>query len=157
MARASMKKPVTKAKTGAKPKANPSKDYMKPVGGYRQEGYVSPNGSLFDVRADRKKNNYGGTVTRRTGRGAGQPKLGTRDIPGWVPTGVNPKAMKASSGNPKPTTAQLAAGKKASATAKANAAARAKAKAAADKAAKLKAAKTAKKPTTGQYKKGTPG
>jgi hypothetical protein len=151
------KKPVAKMKTSAKPKANPSKDYMKPVGGYRQEGYVSPNGSLFDVRADRKKNSYGGTVTRRTGRGAGQPKLGTRDIPGWVPTGVNPKAMKASSGNPKPTTAQLAAGKKASDAAKARAKTTANAKAVAAAKAKADAAKKAKKPTTGQYKKGTPG
>jgi hypothetical protein len=150
------KKPVAK-KTGSKPKANPSKDYMKPVGGYRQEGYVSPNGSLFDVRADRKKNNYGGTMTRRTGRGVGQPKLGTRDIPGWVPTGVNPKAMKASSGNPKPTTAQLAAGKKASDAAKARAKTTANAKAVAAAKAKADAAKKAKKPTTGQYKKGTPG
>ena len=154
MARVSMKKPVAKTKTGAKPKANPSKDYMKPTGGYKQEGYVSPNGSLFDVKADRKKvGSYGSTVTKRTGRGVGQPNTGVRDIPGWVPTGVNPAAMKATSGNPKPTNAQMAAGKKASATAKANAAARAKAKAAADKAAKLKAAKTAKKPTTGVYKR----
>jgi hypothetical protein len=152
-----MKKPVTKAKTGAKPKANPSKDYMKPVGGTKQEGYVKPGGNLFDIKADRKnvttKTGLVSPRTRRTGRGVGQPKLGLRDIPGNVSTGINPTAMKATSGNPKPTTAQMAAGKKASATAKANAAARAKAKAAADKAAKLKAAKTAKKPTTGVYKR----
>jgi hypothetical protein len=147
-----MKKPMAK-----KPKANVSKDYMKPVGGTKQEGYVKPGGNLFDVKADRKyvttKTGLVTQYTRRTGRGVGQPKLGMRDTPGDVKTGVNPTAMKATSGNPKPTNAQMAAGKKASATAKANAAARAKAKAAADKAAKLKAAKTAKKPTTGVYKR----
>jgi hypothetical protein len=145
-----------RAKTNAKPKANPSKDYMKPVGGTKQKGYVAPGGSLFDVEADRKKNRYGGTVTKRTGRGVGEPNKGRYDKPGYTKTGINPTAMKATSGNPKPTTAQLAAGKKASATAKANAAAKAKAKAAADKAAKLKAATTAKKPTTGVYKRGNP-
>jgi hypothetical protein len=153
MARQPMKKPVAKMKTSAKPKANASKDYMKPVGGTKQEGYVKPGGNLFDIKADRKVDSRGLVKTRRTGRGVGQPKLGMRDIGGDVPTGVNPKAMKASSGNPKPTNAQMTAGKKASADAKARATARARAKAAADKAAKLKAAKTAKKPTTGVYKR----
>jgi hypothetical protein len=141
-------------KPKAKAKANPSKDYMKPVGGTKQEGYVKPGGSLLDIKADRKKVGwYGGVVTKRTGRGVGEPNTGRYDLPGYTKTGINPAAMKATSGNPKPTTAQLAAGKKASATAKANTAAKAKAKAAADKAAKLKAATTAKKPTTGVYKR----
>jgi hypothetical protein len=159
-----MKKPVTKAKTGAKPKANPSKDYMKPVGGTKQKGYKAPGSNLekFDSSGKRLTHKYpvGGSATDKNTMLKGIKSLGYTGMAGMsqsLKTGINPTAMKASSGNPKPTTAQLAAGKKASATAKANAAARAKAKAAADKAAKLKAAKTAKKPTTGQYKKGTPG
>jgi hypothetical protein len=48
-------------KPKAKAKANVSKDYMKPVGGTKQEGYVKPGGNLFDVKADRKY------VTSKTG------------------------------------------------------------------------------------------
>ena len=148
-----------KPKAKAKPKANPSRDYMKPVGGTRQEGYVTPGGSLFDVKADRKKNKYGGTsVTRRSGRGINEPKSSLLGLADTRPkTGINPTAMKATSGNPKPTTAQLAAGKKASDAAKARAKTTANAKAVAAAKAKADAAKKAKKPTTGQYKKGTPG
>jgi hypothetical protein len=105
-----------KPKAKAKPKTNVSKDYMKPVGGTKQEGYVRPGGNLFDVKADRKMDGRGLVKTRRTGRGVGQPKLGMRDIGGDVPTGVNPAAMKATAGNPKPTKAQLETAKKKAAT-----------------------------------------
>ena len=155
MAPKPMKKPIAK-----KPKANVSKDYMKPVGGTKQEGYVKPGGNLFDVKADRKyvttKTGLVTQYTRRTGRGVGQPKLGMRDTPGDVKTGVNPTAMKATAGNPKPTAAQLAAGKKASDAAKARAKTTANAKAVAAAKAKADAAKKAKKPTTGVYKRGNP-
>lgn len=154
MAPKPMKKPAVKAK--AKPKTNVSKDYMKPVGGTKQEGYVKPGGSLFDVKADRKKTGFGGTKTRMTGRGVGQPKTSLYGPVGVVKTGINPAAMKTTSGNPKPTTAQLAAGKKASAAAKARAKMTANAKAVATAKAKADASKKAKKPTTGVYKKGTP-
>ena len=147
-------------KPKAKAKANPSKDYMKPVGGTKQEGYVKPGGSLFDVKADRKKVGFPvrSERTRMTGRGAGQPKsslLGP--VSSSMKTGINPTAMKATSGNPKPTSKQLAEGKKASDAAKARAKVTANAKAVAAAKAKSDASKKAKKPTTGQYKKGTPG
>jgi len=164
---ASVKKPVAKKtvarvtakKTAVKPKAKPGKDYMKPVGGTKQEGYKAP-GSFLDRKG---KGNYGYSA----GEGAGQKYSGLSDLKSLgyrstvsssklLKTGINPTAMKATSGNPKPTNAQMAAGKKASASAKTRAAAKAKAKAAADKAAKAKDAKTAKKPTTGVYKRGNP-
>ena len=146
-------------KTSAKPKANPSKDYMKPVGGTKQKGYKAPGSYL-------KADMYGSN-THGAGYGVGSsaqktPTVGDKIVHNMfargrdaklLKTGINPTAMKATAGNPKPTSKQLAAGKKASADAKARATARAKAKAAADKAAKLKAAKTAKKPTTGVYKR----
>ena len=109
-----------KPKAKAKPKTNVSKDYMKPVGGTKQEGYVKPGGNLFDIKADRKnvttKTGRVSPRTRRTGRGVGQPKLGLRYTPGDVPTGINPAAMKATAGNPKPTKAQLETAKKKAAT-----------------------------------------
>ena len=146
MAMKPMKKPVAKTKTGVKAKPNPGKDYMKPVGGTKQKGYVTPGGSLFDVKADRKKSRLGfDSVTRRTGKGVGEPKSSRYAQVGIVKTGINPAAMKATSGNPKPTTAQIAAGKKASAKAKAKAAA-----------TKKELANTVKKPATGVYKRGNP-
>ncbi len=158
MAKQPMKKPVAKMKTSAKPKANPSKDYMKPVGGTKQEGYKAPGSVLNwnDQKSGTQRN-----WRAKTGESASKKMsiLGALTAEGitagtkYLKTGINPTAMKATAGNPKPTSKQLAAGKKASADAKARATARAKAKAAADKAAKLKAAKTAKKPTTGVYKR----
>jgi len=142
-----------------KPKADSNKrNYMTPVGGVKQPGYKTPGSTL--ERSGNKQSGAGYSVgssaqKTRTTMDKIKNNLPVAQAPDrqYLKTGINPAAMKATSGNPKPTTAQLAAGKKASATAKANTAAKAKAKAAADKAAKLKAATTAKKPTTGVYKR----
>jgi len=135
----------------AKPKAKPGKDYMKPVGGTKQKGYMAPGSVLKGTGSYSARGKVGESATNK--KGVSAYFLAQAPNQKLLKTGINPTAMKATAGNPKPTTAQLAAGKKASATAKANAAAKAKAKAAADKAAKLKDAKTAKKPTTGVYKR----
>jgi hypothetical protein len=152
-------------KPKAKAKANVSKDYMKPVGGTKQEGYVKPGGNLFDVKADRKyvtsKTGLVTQQTRRTGRGVGQPKLGMRDIPGDVPTGINPKAMKATAGNPKPTTSQLATAKKKADAAKKNKTMETQAQKkkntkpakGSTKGATLKNPKPTASPSTGRYKR----
>ena len=149
-------RPSVRPKPPVKPRANASKlmtkpggsDYMKPVGGTKQKGYVAPGGSLFDVKADRKKSYLGfDSVTRRTGKGVGEPKASRYETVGQVKTGVNPAAMRATSGNPKPTTAQLVAGKKASDKAKAMAKAKPKLKPTPSR---------AKAPTTGKYKRGNP-
>ena len=157
------KKPVAKSKTGAKPKADSNKrNYMTPVGGTKQEGYKAPGSVLKGTKRSGPGYSVGSSAQTSGAKTLVQkikayaPVAKAPDQK-YLKTGINPAAMKATAGNPKPTTAQMAAGKKSAATAKANAAAKAKAKAAADRAAKLKAATTAKKPTTGQYKKGTPG
>lgn len=155
MARASMKKPVAK-KTVAKPKKSDSK----------QEGYMAPGSTL-----ERKgKQNYGYSV----GKGAGQKYSGMDDLKSlgkkssdssfmYLKTGINPKAMKATAGNPKPTALQLATAKKKVAAAKKN-------KTMETQAQKKKNTKPAKgstkgstvgskplpKPTTGVYKRGNP-
>jgi hypothetical protein len=141
-----------------KPKAKPGKDYMKPVGGAKQPGYMAPGSVLKGTK--RSSPGYSvGSSAQSSGTKTVMQKIkayapvAKRPDQKYLKTGINPTAMKATSGNPKPTNAQMTAGKKATATAKANAATKAKAKAAADKAAKLKAATTAKKPTTGVYKR----
>ena len=120
-----MKKPVTK-KTGAKPKANASKDYMKPVGGTKQKGYKAPGSYL-------KADMYGSN-THGAGYGVGSsaqktPTVGDKIVHNMfargrdaklLKTGINPTAMKATAGNPKPTAAQLATAKKKAAAAKKN-------------------------------------
>ena len=124
----------------------------------RQPGYVKPGGLS---KRDAKLNE---SAPNRTGLGYGEPKLNRRlegksklkyDSNGnmILATGINPRAMKASSGNPKPTAKNMASGKKATSVYKAKQAAAAKAKATAVAKAKAKAAKTAKKPTTGVYKR----
>jgi len=144
-----------------RPKGMTNKAAPKKGGAFdpRQPGYVKPGGSLFDV-------NKNGSSTRRTTRGVGQPSLGYFDSfksgsdDGYVKHGVNPRAQKASSGNPKPTNANMAAGKKATAKYKVNQAIAAKKKAIADakkKATPAKAKGTAKKPTTGVYKRNPGG
>ena len=162
MAKQPMKKATAK-KTSTRPKAKPGKDYMKPVGGTKQPGYKAPGSELRrkdsrDTPSRTIKGGYqvGKSATDRLSTLQQFGPKGINQVSQYLKTGINPTAMKATSGNPKPTTAQLAAGKKASDAAKTRAAAKAKAKAAADKAAKEKDAKTAKKPTTGVYKRGNP-
>ena len=166
MAKQPMKKPVAKMKTGTKPKAKPGKDYMKPVGGTKQEGYKAP-GSWLDRKG---KGNYGYSA----GEGAGQKYSGLSDLKSLgyrstvsssklLKTGINPTAMKATAGNPKPTAAQMATAKKKAAVAKKN-------KTMETQAQKKKNTKSVKgstkgagikstpapKPTTGVYKRGNP-
>jgi len=110
MPKQSMKKPMAK-KTVAKPRKSDAK----------QEGYMAP-GSILERKG---KANYGYSV----GKGAGQKYSGMDDLKSlgkkssdssfmYLEGGINPKALKATRGNPKPTTAQMATAKK-KATAKA--------------------------------------
>ena len=148
----------------------------------RQPGYKKPGSYLVGSEST---TGFGYRQTVKGSKERPQPTPGLlltgteKDFRDWekangkykLPTGINPRAMKATSGNPKPTAKNMAAGKKATsvykakqaaaakaaaiakaktAAAKANAIAKAKAK---DAAAKAEAAKTAKKPTTGVYKR----
>ena len=157
-----------KPKAKAKPKANPSKDYMKPVGGTKQEGYKAPGSDLS--WSDQKSN------TQRSGRykvgESASEKMsllqaytgtGIASNRKYLKTGINPTAMKATAGNPKPTKAQVETAKKKAAT-------KAKNKTMETQAQKKKNTKPAKgstkgstigskpspKPTTGVYKRGNP-
>jgi hypothetical protein len=160
-----MKKPMAK-KTGVK--SNPSKDYMKPVGGTKQEGYKAPG----SVLKGRKRSGPGYSV------GSSAQSSGTKTVmqkikayapvakapdQKYLKTGINPTAMKATAGNPKPTASQMA-------TAKKKAASKAKSKLMETQAQKKKNTKPARgstkgstigskplpKPTTGVYKRGNP-
>ena len=158
MAMKPAKKPVAKAKTGAKPKKSDSK----------QEGYMAPGSRL--ERTGSGNGSYGYSV----GKGAGQKYSGMDDLKSlgkkssdssfmYLKTGINPKAMKATAGNPKPTAAQMATAKNKAAVAKKN-------KTMETQAQKKKNTKPAKgstkgsttgskpspKPTTGVYKRGNP-
>ena len=119
-----MKKPVAKmAKAKSNVKANPSKDYMKPVGGTKQKGYMAPGSELRrqDSRDNPPRTIKGGyqvgksatdtlSVLQRIG-----PK-GANQVSQYLKTGINPTAMKATAGNPKPTRAQLEKAKKTNAS-----------------------------------------
>jgi hypothetical protein len=151
-------KPAAKAKTGAKPKKSDS----------NQEGYMAPGSTL--ERTGSGNGSYGYSV----GKGAGQKYSGMDDLKSlgkkssdssfmYLKTGINPKAMKATAGNPKPTKAQMEAAKKKNAS-------KAKGKLMETQAQKKKNTKPAKgstkgstigskpspKPTTGVYKRGNP-
>lgn len=146
---------AARKKAGTKPKANSSNDYMKPVGGTKQEGYMAPGSVLKATGNYSARGKVGESSTNKKGISAyflAQPpnkKL--------LSGGINPTALKATRGNPKPTASEMAKGKKATASLKAKQAAAAKAKAnAASAAAKKKAAaweKSKKKPTAGRYKR----
>jgi hypothetical protein len=141
MAPKPMKKPVAK-KTGSKPKKSDSK----------QEGYMAPGSRL--ERTGSGNGSYGYSV----GKGAGQKYSGMDDLKSlgkkssdssfmYLKTGINPKAMKATSGNPKPTASQMA-------TAKKKAASKAKSKLMETQAQKKKNTKPAKGSTKGSTLKG---
>ena len=145
MAPKPMKKPVVKAKT--KPKTNASKDYMKPVGGTKQEGYKAPGSVLNwnDQKSGTQRN-----WRAKTGESASKKMsiLGALTAEGitagtkYLKTGINPTAMKATAGNPKPTASQMA-------TAKKKAASKAKSKLMETQAQKKKNTKPAKGSTKG--------
>jgi hypothetical protein len=152
-----MKKPMAKKttskKTAAKPKANASKDYMKPVGGTKQEGYKAPGTYLQADKYGRNTHGAGygvGSSAQRT------PTLGDKIVHNvfargydgkLLKGGINPTALKATRGNPKPTTAQMAAAKK-------KAAAKAKSKTMETQAQKKKNTKPVKGSTKGSTLKG---
>jgi hypothetical protein len=157
-----------KAKPKAKPKTNVSKDYMKPVGGTKQEVYKAPGSVLNwnDQKSGTQRN-----WRAKTGESASKKMsiLGALTAEGitagtkYLKTGINPTAMKATAGNPKPTKAQVETAKKKAAT-------KAKNKTMETQAQKKKNTKPAKgstkgsginskpasKPTTGVYKRGNP-
>jgi hypothetical protein len=145
------KKTVAKAsakKTAVKPKANPSKDYMKPVGGTKQEGYKAPGTYLQSDKYGRNTHGAGygvGSSAQRT------PTLGDKIVHNLfargydgklLKGGINPTALKATRGNPKPTTTQMA-------TAKKKAASKAKSKTMETQAQKKKNTKPVKGSTKG--------
>ena len=166
-----IKKTVVKPGAKAKPKAKSgSKDYMKPVGGTKQEGYKAPGSMLekFDSRGKSLNHKYpvGGSATDKNTMWKGIKSLGYTGMAGMsqsLKTGINPTAMKATAGNPKPSAAQMATAKKKVAVAKKN-------KTMETQAQKKKKTKPAKgstkgstigskpspKPTTGVYKRGNP-
>ena len=174
MKKAAAKKTSVK-KTSVKPKAkSDNKDYMKPVGGTKQEGYMAPGSTLYWDNTGNQKTEKG--YQKRPGSGGYQvgksatdrlstlQSLGVKGInqsQQYLKTGINPAAMKATAGNPKPTTAQMA-------TAKKKAAAKAKGKAMETQAQKkkntkpvkgstkgstLKSPKPSPSPSTGRYKR----
>ena len=142
-----VKKPAKKAVPMAKSKQI-KKDTLDSGSMYdpAQPGYKKPGSSLKTVPPKR-------TLRQAWDEKKFAPRVTTYTK---LETGITPRALNATKGNPKPSASQITAGKKASAAAQAKAKATAQSKAAAEKAAKLKAAKTAKKPTTGVYKKTTP-
>ena len=104
-----------------KPKANPSKDYMKPVGGTKQKGYKAPGS---DLSWEDQKSNTQRSGRYKVGESASQKMSVLQAYTGtgiasnrkYLKTGINPTAMKATAGNPKPTKAQVETAKKKAAT-----------------------------------------
>jgi hypothetical protein len=141
-------------KTVSRPKAKPGKDYMKPVGGTKQEGYRAPGSYLekFDSRGKSLNHKYpvGGSATDKNTMLKGIKSLGRTGMAGMsqsLKTGINPTAMKATAGNPKPTASQMA-------TAKKKAASKAKSKLMETQAQKKKNTKPVKGSTKGSTLKG---
>jgi hypothetical protein len=157
-----MKKPVAKAK----PKANVSKDYMKPVGGTKQPGYKAP-GSVLDW--DDQKSNTQRSGRYKMGESASQKMSVLQAYTGtgiassrkYLKTGINPAAMKATAGNPKPTASQLATAKKKADAAKKNKTMETQAQKkkntkpvkGSTKGSTLKGPKPSASPSTGRYKR----
>jgi hypothetical protein len=98
----------------AKPKAKSGKDYMKPVGGTKQEGYMAPGSILKATGKYSARGKVGASATDK--KGVSAYFTAQRPNEKLLKTGINPTAMKATSGNPKPTKTQLAAAKKANAS-----------------------------------------
>jgi hypothetical protein len=150
-----------------KPKTNPSKDYIKPVGGTKQKGYMAPGSVLKSTKRSGPGYSVGSSAQKtRTVMDKIKANLPVAKAPDqqYLKTGINPTAMKATAGNPKPTAAQLA-------TAKKNNASKAKSKTmetqaqkkkntkpvkGSTKGATLKNPNLTKSPTASTYKRGNP-
>ena len=148
-----------KPKAKAKPKTNASKDYMKPVGGTKQEGYKAPGSVLKGTGNYSARGKVGESATNK--KGVSAYFLAQAPNQKYLKTGINPTAMKATAGNPKPTSAQLATAKKKADAAKKNKmmetqAAKKKNQAkpkGTTKGATLKNPKPSASPSTGRYKR----
>ena len=106
-----------------KAKANVSKDYMKPVGGTKQEGYKAPGTELRrkdskDKPSQTIKGGYqvGKSATDRLSTWQQFGPKNVNQVSQYLKTGINPTAMKATAGNPKPTASQVETAKKKAAT-----------------------------------------
>ena len=155
-----------KPKAKAKPKANVSKDYMKPVGGTKQEGYKAPGSVLKGPKRSGLGYSVGssaqssGTKTIMQKIKAYAPVAKAPDQQ-YLKTGINPTAMKATAGNPKPTKAQLETAKKKATTKAKNKMMETQAQKkkntkpvkGSTKGATLRAPKPSASPSTGRYKR----
>jgi hypothetical protein len=151
-------------KTATKPKAKSSNDYMKPVGGTNQKGYKAP-GSILESNTKRSgRYPVGEGVGQKISRFKAYTGTGIAGSAKYLKTGINPTAMKATSGNPKPTAAQLATAKKKADAAKKNKTMETQAQKkkntkpvmGSTKGATLKSPKPTPSPSTGKYKRGNP-
>jgi hypothetical protein len=154
-------------KTATKLKAKSSNDYMKPVGGTKQKGYMAPGSVLKSTTRSGPGYSVGSSAQRtRTVMDKIKANLPIAQGPNqkYLKTGINPTAMKATSGNPKPTAAQLATAKKKSVAAKKNKTMETQAQKkkntkpvmGSTKGATLKSPKPTSSPSTGKYKRGNP-
>jgi hypothetical protein len=143
MAAKPTKKTVAKPGAKAKPKAKSgNKDYMKPVGGTKQEGYKAPGSMLKGTGNSSGRYKVGESASQKLSLLQAYTGAGFAAKQKYLKTGINPAAMKATAGNPKPTASQMA-------TAKKKAASKAKSKLMETQAQKKKNTKPAKGSTKG--------
>ena len=136
---------------------------MKPVGGTKQQGYMAPGSVLKGKGSYSIRGKVGESATNRKGISAYLP-IAQAPNQKYLETGINPTAMKATSGNPKPTAAQLATAKKKADAAKKNKTMETQAQMkkntkpakGSTKGATLKSPKPTPSPSTGRYKRGNP-